>query len=152
MYNNYSEAYPKKEVKIEKNITKNDIYTSDIIDVQHLNGCLNKYKIVVVKAWASWCEPCKLAGVKIEALAKQLDLYIKNNYIIFLNENINNENSLHKNKLEVVPTFFIYYKGKLASVFNGLEFDKFQDKIVEYLNKDENYSIHNDNVNYSINN
>lgn len=133
-YNNYSDAYPKPIAKVENNNTEDNIYSFDIKDIDNFKKHLVIYKIVVVKAWASWCEPCKLAGKRIETLGKQLKDYIDNKYIVFLNDNIGNENSLHKGKLEVVPTFFIYFKGKLVSIYNGLEFNNFQDKIVELLN------------------
>jgi len=136
MYNQFSDAYPKPELKKPEYVEKNYVYSSDIGDLEHFNHHLMSYKIVIVKAWSPTCQPCKHAGQKIEDLGKQLKQYIDYKYIVFLNDNVTDPNSLHKTRLQVVPTFFIYFKGKLESVFTGLEFNEFQDKIVELLNKD----------------
>lgn len=132
MYGNYTSAYPeKKPVAVT---SQESIYIKDI-QSQNFGELLQVNKIVVVKAWASWCEPCKVAKEKTEQLASQLVDYINNNYICFLNDNIDHEKSFHKKKVDVIPTFFVYFKGELKNVFTGVEFDNLVDVIRTYLSE-----------------
>lgn len=135
MYGNYTSAYPEKkqaEIPVQESEFIKDIQSQNFGEILQVN------KIVVVKAWATWCEPCKIAKEKIELLASQLTDYITNNYICFLNDNIDHENSIHKRKVDVIPTFFVYFKGQLAHVFTGVEFDNLVESIKVLLSQPDN--------------
>ena len=141
MYGNYSSAYPEKKPVASE--IEESAYVKDIQDFQNLKSALLNYKIVVVKAWAQWCQPCKLAKQKLDGLAEQLKDYISNNYIFFLSDNIDSETSVHKKMVDVVPTFFIYFRGgfKPTHVFTGVEFDKLVETIQILLSQPDNEPV-----------
>jgi thiol-disulfide isomerase/thioredoxin len=132
MYGSYNSAYPEKKPELIP-ITESK-YIKDI-QSQNFGEMLQVNKIVIVKAWASWCEPCKIAKEKTELLASQLTEYIDNNYICFLNDNIDHENSYHKKKVDVIPTFFVYFRGTLGHVYTGVEFDELVETIKVLLSQ-----------------
>ena len=106
---------------VEKLVDKKSI---DLVDSEHLNLLLKKFPIVVVDVWAQWCRPCKLIANDYEKLANKYP------QIIFCKDNIDNENSPHKNKCDVVPTFFFYAYGEIKKL-PGADFTA----IEQYLEK-----------------
>jgi len=97
-----------------------------------MNQYLSDYPVVVVKAWATWCEPCKTASKNLNILIQTLqDTYPtvfqsqvdthQRPLMLFLDDNIDEE-SVHRDRVSVVPTFFIY------SSING------QNKLQTYTN------------------
>lgn len=134
-YGNFNSAYPKLP-KQEKELATHYEFSKPIGTLDDFRETLRNKRIVVVKAWANWCQPCKVFGPKMEDLGKQLEAYIKTHHLCFLNEDIDDEESIHREKLEVVPTFFIYNKGKLEQVFTGVDFDAFQQYLYQALQQE----------------
>ena len=77
-------------------------------------------KITVVDAWASWCLPCQSFGEKYEILANELKDKVDKGEIIFLKDNIDDEFSIHRENIQVVPTYFIYVYGELQKIGNDI--------------------------------
>ena len=93
---------------------------NDLIDHSQFIKLLKKYPIIVVDAWAAWCAPCKIIAPHFEILATK---YKNVKSIIFLTDNIDNEDSEHRNKVSAIPAFFIYYNGKKIKKFVGESID-----------------------------
>jgi len=87
---------------------------------------LKQYPIVVVKAWASWCQPCKIASPKFQEMGQQFYSLIEKKHLVLFADNIDQPSSIHAGLVSVVPTFFVYYLGKLneAHVLTGIDFEK----------------------------
>lgn len=148
MYGSYNTAYPKKNVEEAMAVIKHSEYAPELASREQLMEALEPNKIVVVSAWAEWCNPCKVACKKLDALittpsdprdpksSRILD-YIENGYIQFFSDNIDKEEtSVHRNQVSVVPTFFIYYNKKLIEVLTNLEFDKMVVMIQQLLTQE----------------
>jgi thioredoxin 1 len=95
------------------------------VPVMSFDEILQLKKIVVVDAWADWCIPCRECSPLFEELAHK---YLSPD-IIFLKDNIDEEESIHRDKIQVVPTFFIYANGVEHSVIQGGEFDTIRAKL-----------------------
>ena len=78
--------------------------------IKQLKDSLKKHRVVVVDAWAKWCQPCVLLKPRYEALAMK---YKDSPYFDFFTDDIDNEKSPHSNKVTAVPSFFIYTDGDL---------------------------------------
>jgi thiol-disulfide isomerase/thioredoxin len=110
-YGNYNSAYPKPQPRVETEPSEKYQWTFPIQNREHLGKAIQSFPIVVVKAWAVWCQPCKIAGQKLDAFAETLSDY--NKYILFMSDNIDNEDSYFKEQVNVVPTFFVFFQGKI---------------------------------------
>jgi thiol-disulfide isomerase/thioredoxin len=99
-------------------------------DVNHLKFALKNSRIVVVKAEADWCEPCKVLTPKYEELAMKCSEF-KDNFTFFTDD-IDSETSYHVDKVTAVPTFFVYTDGSIEpkKTFTG-DFDQ----LVELINR-----------------
>ena len=109
--------------KTEKHVEKKSI---DLLDAEHLNLLLKKFPIIIVDAWANWCRPCKLIANDYEELAHKYP------QVVFCKDDIDSENSPHKNKCEVVPTFFFYARGNIKKL-PGADFTIIEEYIKELL-------------------
>lgn len=107
-----------------------------MVDISyHLDNSLvvdapqKKKDITVVYVWADWCLPCRTCGVLYEDLQEE---YRMNN-ITFLKENIEHDGSIHKDLVNVVPTFFIYENEEQKAVIQGGEFETIRMELDELL-------------------
>ena len=78
--------------------------------IKQLKDSLKKHRVVVVDAWAKWCQPCVQLKPRFEALAMK---YKDSPYLDFFTDDIDNENSPHASKVTAVPSFFVYTDGDL---------------------------------------
>lgn len=119
-YGTFGRAYESAESGMSSDTRPSMLF--DIKDHDNFQEILSKFPIVVVDAWAKWCQPCKLIMPKYNDLAYDFETEFNNNRIIFLKDNIDDENSIHRADISVVPTFFIYVHGKryLVSSFSDL--------------------------------
>ena len=104
---------------------------------EHLNKVLKKHRVVIVDTWANWCGPCKHIAPKFENLARQ---HAKNKDILFMKDDIDNDNSPHKNDVNAIPTFFFYVEGKHQEKlkYTGADItnvEKNLNKIIEFCRK-----------------
>jgi thiol-disulfide isomerase/thioredoxin len=83
MYGNYGNVYPTNPTKSDSTSQLHS-FNYDIENIEKFKDYLNEYGTVVVKAWATWCEPCKSFGIKYDNLSQQLQTYTNNKYIIKL--------------------------------------------------------------------
>lgn len=84
----------------------------DIDSEESFHNILNSFPIVVVDVWAKWCNPCRLLGPKYDQLAHKYEKAFHEQRIIFLKDNIDQNEEIHKPFISVVPTFFIYVQGQ----------------------------------------
>lgn len=83
----------------------------DIKDADNFQEILSKFPVVVVDAWAKWCNPCKLIMPRYNDLAYDFEEQFNKNQVIFLKDHIDDPNSIHRADISVVPTFFLYING-----------------------------------------
>lgn len=96
---------------------------------------LRQYPIIVVKTWASWCQPCKLASKKFKELADHFYPVVENKQLVLLADNIDEPHSIHAELVSVVPTFFVYFLGKLSEhhVLTGIDMEKLSNIIYQCI-------------------
>ena len=102
--------------------------TTELKDVNHLKFALKCSRVVVVKAEAEWCEPCKVLAPKYEELAASC-ANIAGGFAFFTDD-VDKENSPHAAKVTAVPTFFVYTDGDPVpkKIFTG-DFDQLSELI-----------------------
>lgn len=105
----------------------------DLMDRKTFDLALQRFEIVVVDAWAEWCTPCKQLSQHYEQIGKSLKSYVDAKRLLLLKDNIENEHSVHRNDVHVIPTFFVYIRGRLAKVFTGVEFNDFEQYLRDAL-------------------
>jgi len=132
MYASY-ENYNKEQDEKEKEQPSIPRISFDITDVENFYKAKEMYEVIVVDAWAPWCTPCKKAGERLEELGHRYLDFVKMNRLLFLKDNIDNEESPHKKDVNVVPTFFVYVRGKLHQVYTGVEFPEFEEFLNHYF-------------------
>lgn len=108
-YGSFNTAYASSESLISSDTRPSLLF--DIKDRENFEHILQKFPIVVVDAWAKWCNPCKLIMPKYNDLAYDFEKDFLEEKIIFLKDHIDNDNSIHRYEVSVVPSFFIYVKG-----------------------------------------
>ena len=85
-------------------------HTKPLQHIKQLKASLKKHRVVVVDAWAKWCQPCVQLKPRFEALAMK---YKDSPFFEFFTDDIDEENSPHVNKVTAVPSFFVYTDGDL---------------------------------------
>ena len=139
MYNNYNFAYKpnfSNNSGVAATSKLEDRISYDITEDLDFERLLTMFEITVVDVWAQWCEPCKRIADSYEALGKKYVDFMQQKRIIFLKDDIDSDGSIHREHIEAVPTFFIYYKTKLYKKIIGTEFDEI-DGIIEGLLRGE---------------
>lgn len=137
MYSSFSEAYDREtKTTTTKNndaIIVNERSSFDLRDNKELTEVKDLFEMVVVDCYADWCQPCKHASKKFEELGKSLGSLFSLNRLILFKDNIERDDSPHRDKIDVVPTFFVYIKSRLVKVFTGVDFDEMKSFIYEYF-------------------
>ena len=104
----------KESYKTDKDYGSKIVF--DIDSEESFQDILQTFPIVVVKTWASWCQPCRQLGPKYNQLAEKYEEAFNQKRVIFLKDNIENNEDIHKPLVSVVPTFFIYVQGQRNTV------------------------------------
>lgn len=89
-------------------------YCKDILDLENLKNELINNKVVCVKAYAEWCEPCKKLVEPYDNLSKK---YNKKNFCSMISINVDKEELCEG--LTAVPAFYFYKEGKLVKYEDG---------------------------------
>jgi thioredoxin 1 len=122
-FNTYENSYPSV---VEQTYKEENKHTFDITNASSFQEILRNYEIVVVDVWASYCSPCLNVGPLYEQLAESFRNGTEKNEIIFLKDCIDDEynESVHYPNIKAVPTFFIYYNGKVVARLLGGDCEK----------------------------
>lgn len=130
-YGAYNDAPPTSSVNQLSDVKK---YSYDLMSSADLQKVLHQVEVIVVDAWAPWCQPCKKAGIKFELLGEKFRSFIEQKKLLLLKDNIDNEdNSYHRQLVEVVPTFFVYIQGKLVDVVTGVDFERLESILIQHF-------------------
>lgn len=97
---------------------------------------LSETHVVVIDCYTIWCGPCKLLTPKLDKLQLKYD---KSNskvqcYKLNLEENEEIKKWADENKVESVPTIFIFKKGTDVTIVEGANIDKIEKEVNEKLN------------------
>lgn len=118
-YKSFNESYSSPYESIEGQ----DSVTFDIESKESFERILKMFPIVVVDVWAAYCNPCKMILPKFESLARSFQQQHKEAKIIFMKDNIEVHDDIHKPLVSVVPSFFMYVHGKRYPVPDFRELD-----------------------------
>lgn len=102
MYSSFTSAYRPEDLKQVERVSV-DI-PEDFEEWKHI---VETVPVIVLYMWSDSCRPCHLVRDKFEAVASIL----QNENILFFKDNIDKPASIHKNQVDVVPTFFIICDG-----------------------------------------
>jgi len=112
---------------------------STLIELNNSNylSIINNNKPVLVKYWASWCQPCQILAPKFKAIAKEYK-----GKIVFAELNVDKyTNIATKNYITRLPTIVLYYKGKEVDRFTGIADKKYlrewANNILDYFRKNK---------------
>ena len=100
----------KESYKTDEDNGSNIVF--DIDSEESFQDILKRFPIVVVDSHAKWCAPCRQLGPKYNQLAQKYEEAFNQGLVIFLKDDIDQNENIHKPFLSVVPTFFIYVKGQ----------------------------------------
>lgn len=128
MYSDYMTAY-------EDTSSKKNIYSYDVKDTEDLSKIMGLFPIVVVDVWAEWCEPCKKVSVLYEDLAKRFLEAHQKRLVIFIKDNIDQPDSYHADKVQSIPTIFIYVNKEVVFRSDGYEEEKIVNLLQGWLQK-----------------
>lgn len=136
-YENYNNTTEKKKEQ-SKQPPEIERVSFDLVDAEPLQKAKEMYEVIVVYAWAEWCNPCKAIAPKFEVLGHKMIKYVQSNNLLFLKDNIETENSIHREHVNVIPTFFVYVKGVVVEIFTGVDFDKLEGFLFNYFKEKMN--------------
>jgi thiol-disulfide isomerase/thioredoxin len=133
-YGTFGKAYSSAESYVATDSRPSLLF--DIKDEQNFKEIVQRFPIVVVDAWAKWCNPCKLIMPKYNDLAYDFEKEFHDEKVIFLKDHIDDEWSIHRNDVSVVPSFFIYIRGQRFMVPSFTELrSSIQSALVELENQ-----------------
>ena len=110
----------------------------ELKNIKEINAALelSETHVVVIDCYTSWCGPCKILTPKLDKLQLKYD---KINakvqcYKLNLEENDEIKKWADENKVESVPTIFIYKKETDVTIVEVANIDKIEKAINEKLN------------------
>ena len=75
---------------------------------------------VLVDFWAEWCQPCKMLGPTIDALADEFAGKVK----VGKMDTDSNRNTAVQFNISAIPTVILFRNGQVAQKFVGLRQEK----------------------------
>ena len=103
-------------------------------NIHHLREIYAKIGLLIVMVYADWCFPCKSQKPKFLKLASMFQNVIKNNKIVFCVDNIENEQTVHRHIVQMVPGFFVYdSQSKSKGIGMKMELDQAHKYLVDRL-------------------
>ena len=132
-YSTYNKSYQEEpKMNVEANIPIHDIQ----LYADQWEQLRLQYKLIIVKVWAPWCLPCEKAGQKLNILIQELmQMYPSlHSHILYLHDNIEDPNTIHKEKINVIPYFFVYQtlnpsESTLIDTFTNVDFEAFRQRV-----------------------
>ncbi|MGD2247349.1 MAG: thioredoxin [Candidatus Methanofastidiosia archaeon] len=92
-----------KKLQNEMNMPGEPITVTD----SDLEDALQKYDMLVVDFWATWCMPCKMVEPHVEALAKEMK-----GDVVFARMNVDeNPRTASKFQIMSIPTLMVFKQG-----------------------------------------
>lgn len=104
-YSTFRDSYKTKEEETSPLVF-------DIKDPENFEDIVSNFPIVVVDVWSNKCRPCLMLSPKYNELAQKYEEAFHQQKIIFLKDNIEQNENIHKPLVMVVPTFFVYIRGQ----------------------------------------
>lgn len=134
-YGDYNESYASSQEEIPSKK-----YSYDLMSSEDFHKVLPRVEVILVDAWAPWCQPCKTLSVKFEQLGDKFSSFLENKRLLLLKDNIDEEeNSHHRSLVEVVPTFFVYVRGALQHVWTGVDFSQVESFLSQYFSQSNHH-------------
>lgn len=100
-----------KKLENEMNMPGEPIKVTD----SNLENTLEKYDMVVVDFWATWCMPCKMIEPHVEALAKKMK-----GDVVFARMNVDeNPKASSKYQIMSIPTLMVFKQGAPVKRITG---------------------------------
>lgn len=118
-------------VSINQQIISNDATLTKVTKENFIKEVLQSNSTVIVSITAPWCQPCQQMMPIVEKLVQEFP------NIKFVTINVDQESEL-TTALEVttVPSFIIFYQGKLVTAFAGQKsYDDFKKIILLSLSR-----------------
>jgi thioredoxin-like negative regulator of GroEL len=130
MYKSYGDYHsPSVDLPSQK-------YSYDLMSAKDFEHALQRVEVIIVDAWAPWCQPCKKLSARFEQLGEKFHSFLEAKRLLLLKDNIDDEDrSYHRLSVKVVPTFFVYIRGKLHHVWTGIDFKQVEDFLVSYFSQ-----------------
>jgi thioredoxin 1 len=92
-----------KKLQNEMNMPGEPITVTD----SNLEDALQKYEMVVVDFWATWCMPCRMIEPHVEALAKKMK-----GDVVFARMNVDeNPRTASRYQIMSIPTLMVFKQG-----------------------------------------
>ena len=129
-----SQSLARKRSKSKNNIS----CVAELKNTNQLKLAIKSTRIVVVKAEADWCEPCRVLRPRYEELAEKAQ---QTTQFAFFTDDIDQPDSHHVSKVTAVPTFFVYIDGNIEpkKIFTG-DFEQLEtliNNIIERIEQDK---------------
>ena len=130
-----------KETPSQKEIR----YSYDIMKPSDFEKALSMYDCIVVDVWAPWCKSCSHFSRRFESeIGLKYESMIQEKKLLLLKDNIENEESYHRTQdLHVVPTFYVYRRGRKKEVarFTGVEFNELLTFLESFFSSPESVNV-----------
>jgi len=100
------------------------------LDGENLEDAIERFPLIVIDCWASWCAPCRMIAPVIEELAKDYQ-----NEIVFgkLDVDDNRETAM-KFRIMSIPTLLVFKDGEVVNQLVGaMPKDKLETELKKYL-------------------
>ena len=104
---------------------------SEFLSSQDFNEIINNEKVTIFDFSATWCGPCRMMAPILEEYAEKHTDYAVHQVDIDENEDLSREL-----KIQYVPTFIVYFKGKELGRTSGyVPMEQFEEFINNSLTK-----------------
>ena len=107
---------------------KRRIEIQEIFCKQDKDALIKDNKVLIVDVYADWCHPCKIAESFIGDLSEEYKDFCK-----FAKEQVE---LMLSESVQVIPTFQVYYEGKLVKIITGPDKEAIESEVQKYVFKD----------------
>lgn len=89
----------------------------EITDANFDDEVANSDQPVLVDFWAEWCQPCKMLGPTIDALANEYKGKVKVGKV----DTDSNRDTAIKFQIQAIPTVILFQDGKPVKTWQGVQ-------------------------------